>query len=120
MVNSKKKGSRGELECSKFLSKWFKCRRGQQYQGSPDSPDIVFENKKIHKLLHPEVKRTERLNIEKAWQQAAADAPATAWPVVFHRKNKTRWKVIIDAEDFMELFYQWFIETGDSNEIEKL
>jgi hypothetical protein len=108
-INSREKGKRGERSAAHFLSRWFKARRGQQFKGSADSPDVIFDNKEIAKLLHVEVKRNEALNLEKAWQQANDEAPLTAWPIVLHRKNRTKWKVTIDAEDFMELFYQWYM-----------
>lgn len=51
------KGKRGEREAAKELSKYFgfEARRGVQYKGGPNSPDVVLENAAIH----VEVKRDE-------------------------------------------------------------
>ena len=44
MVNSRAKGKRGELDAAHLLNHLFpgaEARRGQQYCGTPDSPDLV-------------------------------------------------------------------------------
>jgi Holliday junction resolvase len=42
-INSRAKGARAERECAKELERLFGCsaRRGQQFSGSSDSPDVV-------------------------------------------------------------------------------
>lgn len=100
MVNSKKKGSRGEREFSQFLKeRGIEARRGQQYSGSPDSPDVISSLEHIHW----EVKRVEALQIHKAMYQAKADAGANQTPVVAYRKNREEWLVILTADDFIKL-----------------
>ena len=43
-INSRQKGARGERELAAvFTTAGFPARRGQQFSGSPDSPDIVVE-----------------------------------------------------------------------------
>ena len=96
MVNSRAKGARGEREWARYLRSlgYQEARRGQQFSGSPDSPDVA------HGIpgTHPEVKRTERLNIHDAVQQAVEDAGASV-PYVAHRRNGGEWLVTIRADD---------------------
>ena len=100
MTNSRAKGTRGELEAAHFLADHgFPARRGQQFAGSPDSPDLVCE---VLPGIHFEVKRTERTDLYGWLAQAKADAGGKL-PVVLHRKNESRWLVILDAEDFLSL-----------------
>lgn len=82
---SRQKGKRGERECAAEMKSLLgvSCRRGVQFQGGPDSPDVVLDGVP----LHVECKRAESLNVYKALEQAAADAPAHATPVVWHRRN---------------------------------
>jgi len=100
MINSKNKGKRGELEVAALLRGCgYDARRGQQFSGSPDSPDIV------HSIegFHIEVKYTEAFNAYKAMEQAEKDCKAEDTPLVFFRKKRKRWMVMIDAEDFLKL-----------------
>ena len=45
VINSKKKGKVGELEIANILKNEYglNARRGQQFSGSPDSPDVICE-----------------------------------------------------------------------------
>ena len=95
---SKNKGKRGELELSHWLTKrGHPARRGQQFQGSPDSPDVICESLPIH----IECKRTEALRIYDALEQAQEDSDLPG--VVFHRRNSRDWLVVLDADDFLGL-----------------
>lgn len=100
MVNSRQKGARGEREWRDFLvahNIW--AKRGQQHAGGPDSPDVISELD----WVHWEVKRTESINIHKAYQQAKDDSGGTKIPVVAHKRNRDEWKVILGAEDFLAI-----------------
>lgn len=66
------------------------ARRGQQFSGL-EGEDIVTDLDGVHF----EVKRTERLNLYKAMQQATLDAGTDDVPVVLHRKNKEQWVAIV-------------------------
>ncbi len=102
-MNSREKGKRGERQWRDELrANGYMARRGQQFSGSPDSPDVVCDELK---WLHFEVKAVERLNIEDAMEQARRGAATGARgvgkvPVVAHRRNFRRWLVTMDAEDF--------------------
>ena len=74
------------------------ARRGQQFSGSPDSPDVISDLP-----FHFEVKRVERLNIYQAIDQAVRDCGEGKSPVVAHRRNRGQWLVTMRAEDWMGL-----------------
>lgn len=99
MVNSKQKGKRGELEfCTYLRERGIAARRGQQFSGSPDSPDVVSDLP-----VHWEIKYTEKLRIYPAIEQAKADCGGVM-PVVAHRASRKRWLAILDMDDFLRLF----------------
>jgi Holliday junction resolvase len=96
-MNSKQKGKRGELEFAHFLAaEGFAARRGQQFCGSPDSPDVVCEALPFH----VEVKRVERLNMRDATAQAEGDSRGKPW-IVAHRWNNGQWLVTLKAAEFL-------------------
>jgi len=98
--NSKAKGAQGERQVAAWLREnGVEARRGVQYRGGPDSPDVV------HGLpdVHLEVKRTERFRLDEALEQAKGEAPAGSMPVVLTRKNRGRWIAVLDGEDWLRL-----------------
>lgn len=97
---SREKGKRGERECAQFLREHgYDAKRGVQYHGGPDSPDVVGLPG-----AHIEVKRTETLRLYDALGQAEGDASGVEFPVVLHRRNGKKWVAILDAEDFLEIY----------------
>lgn len=98
---SRQKGKRGERECAAELGQILgvSARRGVQFQGGPDSPDVVLDGVP----LHVECKRVESLNVYKAVEQAAADAPANATPVVWHRRNGKPSVLIVETSRLLSL-----------------
>jgi len=100
MINSKLKGKVGELEFVKFLKDHgINARRGQQYKGTPDSPDIISDLENIHW----EVKRTEHIQLYKYMKKAIEDASDIQIPVIAYRKNNEDWVCILRAEDLLLL-----------------
>lgn len=100
---SRDKGKRGEREVASLFRQYgFGARRGQQYHGGADSPDVVGVPG-----LHIEVKRTERLSLYDALAQAKRDAGEEELPVVIHRKNDSEWVVIMSFSDWMQLYREW-------------
>jgi len=97
---SKEKGKRGERELAAELQKLFgiTARRGVQYHGGADSPDVISDFSEIHF----EVKRTERLSLYPAVEQAVNDAGEKI-PVVCHKQNRREWLVIVRLEDLPKL-----------------
>lgn len=97
-MNSKRKGKGGELEAAKKLRDVYgrHVQRGQQYKGTPESPDVVGL-----KGIHIEVKRVEKLNLEAAMRQAKGDCGDDV-PVVMHRKNRGEWMFTICVDDIQQ------------------
>ena len=90
------KGARGEREAAKELARLFRCEahRGRQYHGGDDSPDVKCNIPGIHF----EVKRTERISIYAAMDQAIVDA-GELLPVTLHRQNNRPWLLIVRLDD---------------------
>lgn len=100
MINSRQKGKRGErLWRDELRKEGFTARRGQQYAGGTDSPDVVCEELAN---LHQEVKFVENLNLDKACEQAIRDGGGKPW-IVAHKKNGKPWKVTMSSETFFSL-----------------
>lgn len=101
MTNSKEKGKRGERELAGVLREYgYDTRRGVQYKGGPDSPDVVGLPH-----IHIECKRVERLDLESAHTQAKKDARGSGdLPAVFHRRNNGPWRVSMELADFMKIY----------------
>jgi Holliday junction resolvase len=99
-MNSKNKGCRGERELAEALRSYgYDTRRGQQFAGGIDSPDVIGLPG-----IHIECKRVEKLNIDNAMDQAIRDSEGKAMPAVFHRRNRRPWMVTMLLEDFMKLY----------------
>jgi Holliday junction resolvase len=99
---SRDKGKRGELEVAALLrSRGFdEARRGQQYHGGPDSPDVVGLPG-----IHIEVKRVETFHLWDALEQSTRDAEHSGeMPIIFHRRNGKPWVVISMADDWLRLY----------------
>ena len=96
---SREKGKRGERELASKLREYgYEARRGVQYKGAPESPDVTGLPG-----VHIEVKRTERLSLYDALSQSKSDA-GEDMPVVMHRKNNSEWVVIQPLEDWIKLY----------------
>ena len=101
-MNSKQKGSRGERElASKLRGHGYDCRRGQQYCGANGDADVVGLPG-----IHVECKRTERINIYQAMAQSRDDSKHDK-PAVFYRKNNSKWLVIMELDDWIEIYKKW-------------
>ena len=108
-MNSREKGKRGERQWRDELrANGYHARRGQQYAGGGDSPDVVCDELSD---FHFEVKAVERLNIEDAMDQARRDqaglgsnaAAAAKMPIVAHRRSRRQWLLTMDAATFFRL-----------------
>jgi hypothetical protein len=110
-MNSRNKGKVGEREFASLLREHgYDARRGQQFSGSPDSPDVVSD---ALAWLHVEVKRVQNLNLTDACAQAEGDsgrgAPAghkKPW-IVAHRRNHAPWLITLRAEFFFDLIREF-------------
>lgn len=99
-INSRQKGARAERMLRDiFIAHGFSSRRGCQFSGSPDSPDVVVPDLP---WLHVECKFVEDLDLYKAVEQAERDA-GPKFPVVFSKKSHKDWLVTMSVESFFEL-----------------
>lgn len=99
-MNSRAKGKVGELEAAAFLREHgFAARRGQQFSGGGDSPDIVHDIPGVHL----EVKRVEQGNLYTWMAQAKRDAGSCLTPVIAHRRNRQEWVAILPLADFLDI-----------------
>lgn len=102
-INSRTKGAKGERELANKLKDYgYNTRRGQQYSGLEGEDVVGLE------YIHIECKRVERLNLEEAMQQAKKDAETGQMPTVFHRKNRSKWLVTMELEDWIKLYNEYY------------
>ena len=78
----------------------FTARRGQQYAGGVDSPDVVCDE--LTDDFHFEVKFTERFNLRDSVEQANRDAQGKV-AVVAHKRSHSPWLVTLSADEFLKL-----------------
>lgn len=99
-INSDRKGKDGEREAAHAIEQHLgiPARRGQQFSGSPDSPDVVIDLPGVH----VEVKRTEALRLYDAVDQARRDGGGQV-PLVLHRRNRGEWLAIVPLSELMRL-----------------
>ena len=67
--------------------------------------------------IHIEVKRVEKLNIDEAMEQSVRDLTTKTEkriPVVFHRKNRKKWKATMYLEDWMTIYKEWLKNKGEN------
>ena len=100
---SRDKGANGERELARLLKDFygFDVCRGQVFNGEPDLVGLDG--------IHVEVKRVERLNVNDAMEQSreAAKKKQDGVPVVIHRRNRTRWMVTMDLQDWVDFYLGW-------------
>lgn len=96
----REKGKRGEREVARKLKDHgYDARRGQQYCGVAGDADVIGLPG-----IHIEVKRVETFRLYDAMEQAKHDARDGEIPVVFHRKNDCNWVVVMDADQWIEMY----------------
>lgn len=99
-INSRAKGACGEREFAAVLNKHgLDARRGQQFSGGKDSPDVRCEGLTG---VHFEVKRVEAGNLYNWMEQARRDAQDNL-AVVAHRRSRKEWVAILSMDDLIDL-----------------
>ena len=102
-MNSREKGKRGERLWRDFLKSYgYTARRGQQFSGGDDSPDVICEE--LDDTIHFEGKFVEKLNIHDAMTQAKRDG-GNKIAVVAHKRSRGEWLVTMEAEKFMDIIH---------------
>ncbi len=109
--SSQLKGRRAEQEVSRLLqAQGFEVRPGAalNFGGEPDLVGLVG--------VHPEVKHHEKLEISTWMKQAAADAErfGDGLPAVIFRCNRAPWRVVMELEDWLEM-YKRFADSDRCN-----
>jgi Holliday junction resolvase len=100
-VNSRAKGARGEREFRDELrNAGYDARRGQQFAGGTDSPDVVCP---ALAFAHFEVKRTQAISIQKVMSQQAERDAKHKLPIIAHKSNGGQWLVVLKLSDFFAL-----------------
>lgn len=104
-MKSKRKGKTGELELATTLARIFRVEmsRGVQYQGTPDSPDVIGLPG-----IHVECKRREVLRLYTEMSQAVAEAGDNV-PLLCHRRSGEPWLATCRLEDLPALAVQLYL-----------
>ncbi len=98
-IMSRDKGKRGEREVAALLREYgFDARRGQQFKGGADSPDVIHDIPNVQ----IEVKMKEKLSLYPALEKTKKEAKGIV-PVVFHRRNNKPWVVVLYADDYLRI-----------------
>jgi hypothetical protein len=101
MVHSKNKGSSFERTVRDLLvDRGYSANRGQQFKGTPDSPDV--ECKGLG-WIHIECKAVEAVNPYKFYEQACEDASKEQVPLVVFKRNRKPIMALMSAEDLLDL-----------------
>jgi Holliday junction resolvase len=107
VTNGRQKGARGERELRDFIKSYgYAARRGQQYAGHPDAPDVVTD---LDPHVFFDAKRVETLRIHPALEQVVRDEGGRGRvPVVMFKRNRSDWIAIMPADEFMKLIKTLF------------
>ena len=94
------KGKRGERLAAKAIQECLglPARRGVQFRGGPDSPDLEVQAPG----LHWEVKFVEREAV-RAWMEQAIAESGDDVPVVLHKRSNWEWLVTVQLERLYDL-----------------
>ena len=107
---SKSKGKRGEREVANLLkARGYKARRGQQFKGTSDSPDVICEDLPFN----IEVKYTERPNFKRYMEQSVSDCGEGQVPIVIHKYIRGEWHVMLKFKDFMDVVDQVYLRKDE-------
>jgi Holliday junction resolvase len=96
-INCRSKGARGEREAAKLLRDlgFAGARRGQQFRGGYDTPDVICEalpgillEVKCEQAVKPGTKR-----FEDVWSKLCEDAGTTRAPALLWRHDRQKWNL---------------------------
>jgi Holliday junction resolvase len=102
-VNCRAKGARGEREAAKLLRDlgFAGARRGQQFRGGYDTPDVICESLpgiilevKCEQAVKPGTKR-----FEDVWDRLVKDCRVRQLPALLWRHDRGQWNLTIMAEN---------------------
>ena len=105
-ARSRRRGANAERELANILRDQYgyDVHRGYVFHHESDMVGL--------KGIHPEVKRVEKLNIHKAMDQAIEESEKRqdGIPTVFFRRNRGKWMVTMQLEDWIDLYGAWINE----------
>ena len=99
-VNSRAKGKRVELlACAYLTSLGFEARRGCQFKGTPDSPDVECPSLP---RVHIEVKGDQSIDVDtlpltRACEQSSREAGRRRWAVLW-KPDRRGWRLTYPVE----------------------
>lgn len=113
---SRDKGKRFERLIANMLkARYFPARRGIQYKGGINSPDVICE---ALEWMNFECKAVEALNLGGAMKQSIKDSKGKKVPLVIHKKARTEVLVTMRFTDWIDLV-QWAVNDLDEyNQLE--
>lgn len=100
-MKSRRKGCNAERAVAEILRAldFPAARRGRQYSGSPESPDVVGIDG-----AHLEIKHRQAGNVAKWLDECADDAGPELVPMLVHRSDRTTWKLTLYLGDIWRLY----------------
>lgn len=106
---AKNKGKVFERAVANLLcARGFNARRGVQFKGSIDSPDVVCGDLPF---IHWEAKAVENLSLYSALKQASTDGLGKC-PIIVHKRNNKPIVAILQFDHFLDLL-QWAVNMVD-------
>lgn len=103
MINSKKKGNRGENNWANFLTK----NGIRAYRNSSSGSGIWKSDVNNSIGFNFEVKTVKKLNIQEAWKQTARDAERShstpSLVIHYDGMKEDEWLVVLHSNDFLDL-----------------
>jgi Holliday junction resolvase len=97
-INSRSKGARFERDLADQLRQLgFEARRGIQFRGGEDSPDVISDFP-----LHIEAKHVEKLNLYSAIEQSKRDSGGNPYCVI-HKRNRGETFVTLELSQLVEI-----------------
>lgn len=119
-INSCLKGKRGERLAAKLINELFpgaSARRGQQFCGSPDSPDVVSDLPGIHL----EIKNSQKMAVYSWLAQTDLERAPGDVGLVLMKRNLKPWLVCCYAKELPQLVRNLhsFMEESDAGSVEK-
>lgn len=104
--NGRQIGAAAERALAHLLQKYgFEARRGQQFKGTKDSPDVIHDMAGFF----IECKKREGFTFPAMYEalaKAQSEAPEGHRSIVFHKRNRKPWIVVMDADEFMTLMQE--------------
>lgn len=104
-AGARDKGNAAELEVARiFTDAGFECRRTPNSGGLFIPGDIVWLGGQALNL-HVEVKRQERLEIQRWTRQADAECPEGSVPVLCYRTNRQPWRSVLETVQLVQILH---------------